>query len=431
MASSQEDIQSLNLTRKYRPKNMSEYVGNEKIKQTVLSWLSRGIRPQTILLKGSTGGGKTTMARLVAKEYLCEDRREETGACNECASCQAIDTYIATGNTDDLINIKEINASKDSGLSAINSVLEEAYYPSFDGSWKIYILDECHRISIAAQNSLLKLVEEPPENVLFMFCTTDPEKMLDTLLNRCNIKLDVKKPTEEQMAKLLGGICEIEGVPFDRRGLSLVVDRSELVIRQAIMDLENVIVQLGDVTYSSVVNVFDEKPNSLYFDFFECLLRNDTFRYVAVLHKIKSSMSLKEFIRNLNNFTKRGIFILNGIDLEGITENEVKNMKELFKRFSLTELGLLLEFLTKVHDGDLETNLLLLGFKGLDYNFKDDSSDSTPSVIAESTTDLKSENKVTSDSKKEIREERQNKSNESIKSATEEVDPEDALSFFT
>lgn len=428
MTALNEEVQSLNLTRKYRPRSMSDYIGNERLKETVLSWLSRGIRPQTILLKGSTGGGKTTMARLIAKEYLCENRDDEKGACGECATCKAIDSYIATGNSDDLISIKEINASKDNGISAINSVLEEAYYPSFDGSWKIYILDECHRISIAAQNSLLKLVEEPPENVLFMFCTTEPEKMLDTLLNRCNIKLDVKKPTEEQMAMLLSRICDNEHVLSDRKGLSLIVDRSELVIRQAIMDLENVIVQQGNVTYNDVLRVFDEKPNSLYFNFFNCLLNKDTFKYVAVLHKIKSTMPLREFVRNLTNFTKRGIYIFNGIDLEGITENEIKNMKELFKRFSLVEQGYLLEFLTRVNDGDVETNLLLLGFKGLDALACNRGSDD--SVIKESKTDIVNENKVTSDSKKEIIKERQNRSDESVKSAVENISIEDALNLF-
>jgi DNA polymerase-3 subunit gamma/tau len=423
-----DDIQKLNLTRRYRPKSMSEYIGNERLKETVLGWLGTGHRPQTILLRGSTGGGKTTMARLIAKEYLCENRSIETGACGECASCQAVDRYIATGNTDDLVNIVEINASKDNGIAAINAVLEEAYYPSFDGSWKIYILDECHRISIAAQNSLLKLVEEPPENVLFMFCTTDPEKMLDTLLNRCNIKMDVKKPTEEQMAKLLYTICAKEGVPCDRRGLSLIVDRSELVIRQALMDLENVIVQQGDVTYESVIKVFDEKPNSLYFDFFECLLNKDTFRYVSVLHKIKSTMTLKEFVRNLTNFTKRGIYIFNGVDLEGITTNEIHNMKNLFKRFSLTEQGLLLDFLTKVNDGDVETNLLLLGFKGLSSKMLDD--EGADSVIMESNSDVAKENIVTAEGKKEISRQRQNRSNESVKSAIENISIEEALDIF-
>lgn len=427
-----ESMESLNLTRRYRPKTMNEYIGNDKLKQTILSWLGRGIRPQTILLKGSTGGGKTTMSRLIAKEYLCENRDEEKGACNECASCQSVDNYITTGNTDDLIGIKEINASKDTGIAAVNGLLEEANYPSFDGSWKVYILDECHRLSIAAQNSLLKLVEEPPENVLFMFCTTDPEQMLETLLNRCNIKQDVKKPTENEMALLLKTVCTREGVACDRKGLSLIIDRSELVIRQALMDLENVIVQEGEAKIDSVLQVFDEKPNSLYFEFFSCLLNKDTFRYVAVLHKIKSTMTLKEFVRNLTNFTKRGIYIYNGVDIEGITKNEIVNMKELFKKFSLTEQGILLDFLVKVNEGDLETNLLLLGFKGLNTSMIADTevANTSQDVIEESQDDLQTENRVTQEGKKQIHIERQNKSNESVKSATEDISVEDAFDFF-
>ncbi|PHE64362.1 hypothetical protein COF68_05845 [Bacillus toyonensis] len=420
--------ENLNLTRKYRPKSMDEYVGNEALKKTVFSWMDNANKPQAILLKGSTGGGKTTMARIVAKEYLCEDRDPEKGACGVCASCKEMDDYIGTGNTDALINVKEVNASKDSGLSAINALLEEAQYPSFGDEWKIYILDECHRISIPAQNSLLKLVEEPPERVLFMFCTTDPEKMLDTLLNRCNIKLDVKKPSEEQMAQLLGTVCKRESIDFDRKGLSLIVDRSELVIRQALMDLENVIVQQGNVAHASVLKVFDEKPNSLYFEFYRCLLDKDVFKFISVLHKIKSKMHLKEFVRNLTNFTKRGIYIYHSITLEGITENEIRNMKELFKRFTVEQQGIMLEFLTRANDGDVETNLMLLGFKGLTREVNNELKENN--VIKESKTDVLQEDKVTGANKNMLQKERINTSKDDVKSAVEKVGVEDAIKFF-
>ena len=319
-----ESNERLNITRRYRPKSMDEYKGNEDLKKAVFSWLNNINKPQAILLKGTTGGGKTSMARIVAKEYLCEDRDEEKGACGECYSCKMMDDYIETGNTDGLMGLREINASKDSGLTAINSLLEEAQYPNPDGSWKIYILDECHRISIPAQNSLLKLVEEPPENVLFMFCTTDPDKMLDTLLNRCNIKLDVKKPSEEQLTQILLDICVKEGISYDRKGLSLIVDRSELVIRQALMDLENVIVQTESAEHRFVSKIFDKHPNSLYFDFYRALLKHDTHQFVSIIHKVKTKMTVQEFVKNLTNFTKRGIYIWNGVNLEGITENELK-----------------------------------------------------------------------------------------------------------
>ncbi|MEJ9158904.1 hypothetical protein P4K11_33520, partial [Bacillus cereus] len=203
---------------------------------------------------------------------------------------------------------------------------------------------------IPAQNSLLKLVEEPPENVLFMLCTTDPDKMLDTLLNRCNIKLDVKKPSEEQLTQILLDICVKEGISYDRKGLSLIVDRSELVIRQALMDLENVIVQTESAEHRFVSKIFDKHPNSLYFDFYRALLNHDTHQFVSIIHKVKTKMTVQEFVKNLTNFTKRGIYIWNGVNLEGITEKELKNMKELFKQFKLEELAMMIEFLTTVSD---------------------------------------------------------------------------------
>lgn len=424
-----EGQQELNLTRRFRPKTMKEYLGNDLLKSTVIGRLDGDIRPQTILLQGSTGGGKTTMARLVAKEYLCEDRIEGVGACGKCAPCQMVDDYIETGNSDELPNLQEIDAAQDGGIQKVNAVLEEAHYQSFDGSWKIYIFDECHRISTPAQNAMLKIVEEPPERVLFIFCTTDPQNMLETLVNRCSLNQVVKKPSELEMINILKTACDQEHVSYDKRGLGLVVDRSELVIRKALMDLENVILQYHDASYDSVIKIFDEKPNSLYFEFFNCLLNKDTYRYVAVMHKIKSQMPLGEFVRNLTNFTKRGIYIYNNVELEGVTQNEIKNMKELFTRFSLVEQGYLLDFLTKVSEGDTETKLLLLGFKGLDMH-ETNEDDVDGKVIEESAMDVRKEKLVTSESKRERESEQRNASIEDAKSATDTLSADEALNLF-
>lgn len=419
--------EGLNLSRKYRPRNMAEYIGNDKLKETIMNRLAKEVRPQTILLKGSTGGGKTTMARLIAKEYLCEDRDVEKGACGVCANCESIEDYIQTGNTDELMNIKEVNASRDNGVAKINALLEDAEQPSFDGSWKVYILDECHQISRAAQNSLLKQVEEPNEKILFIFCTTDPEQMLETLLNRCSTTLDVKKPQENELANVLNYICMREDIESDKRGLSLIVDRSELVLRKAIMDLETVIAVRGSATVDSVLHVFDSKPNSLYFEFYDCLLNHDTHRYVSVLHKVKSTESVKEFVRNLTNFTKRGIYIYNGVNIEGITKNEMKNMKELFTRLSIMEQGQMLQFLTEVEQGDVETNLLLLGFKGL-KTFETLEDEET--LIMESPQDLEVEKKVMVENKKASVERVREQAKTDIQTELSPMSMEDALDMF-
>ena len=151
------DDNSLPFHRKYRPTTISTYIGNDKLKDSIMKSLKNGNRPQVMTFYGDSGCGKTTMARLVAKEYLCEDRNEETGACNSCPNCQALDEYITTGVTDNMQYVREVDIASESGKRDLDAIVEDMMLPSFD--WKVYILDECHEASIGAQNRLLKIVE--------------------------------------------------------------------------------------------------------------------------------------------------------------------------------------------------------------------------------------------------------------------------------
>ena len=119
------DEQRLPYHRRYRPVTLKEYIGNEKIKKTALKALEGDSKPQVILLYGDSGCGKTTFARLLAKEYSCTDRDKDLGACNVCHSCKAIDEYITTGSVDGLFNIKEVNMSDQNGKNSLNWVLED------------------------------------------------------------------------------------------------------------------------------------------------------------------------------------------------------------------------------------------------------------------------------------------------------------------
>lgn len=373
--------------RKYRPATLAEYIGNEKLKKTAMSALNKGNKPQVILLKGASGCGKTTFARLLAKEYLCENRDPVTGACGICPSCQALDDYIHTGDTGYLEHVKEIDITDQNGKKDLDGVLEEVMIPAFGDQWDVFIFDECHMATKAAQNRFLKVAEEPPEYKLMIFCTTDPQMMLETLKNRCQLQLEVKKPTVKDLSGLLRRVCSTEEAACDNKGLNFIANRSDLTIRQALTNLEQVITEAGDATYESAVGVFEEVSDKLIVDFYKMLLgkpdvdkngvvktrpdgsivmKRNVLGYVTLLHKIRTQVDLKVFLRNLVDFTERGIYVVNQIELEGVSDGELRIYRDLFGDFSVEQMAVLIsKLIDMIGSSDIEAKLLLLGYTGL------------------------------------------------------------------
>lgn len=328
----------------------------------------------------------TTFARLLAKEYLCEDRDEVTGACDMCASCQELDDYIQTGDTSMLSSVREVDIADQSGKRDIDVVLEEMLIPTF--GWKVYIFDEVHMATNQAQNRMLKIVEEPPENVLMIFCTTDPDKILETLRNRCQLTLRVKKPTVAELGGLLKRVCSTEGVDCDIKGVNFIANRAGLTIRKALTSLEQVVTERGDATYDSAISVFEEISDTLIVNFYKKLLgtpkydRNgnvirdklgnpevsrDVLGYVTLLSQIKSKVDLNTFVNNLIDFTKKGIFVINQVQVDGVSDGELSIYRSLFGDFTVEQMANLINTLVELASGkgDVEMNLLSLGYTGL------------------------------------------------------------------
>ena len=351
------DIDNISFARKYRPTSIDDYVGNADVKETVRRYLRNG-RPQSVLLTGNSGCGKTTMARLLAKEYLCEDRDPEKGACGECMSCVAIDEYISTGKNDMLPDIYEIDSTDKSGKKDIDSLLSTIDYPAMGGSWKIYIIDEAHKLSEGAMGRLLKSLEEPPEGVLMIFCTTNPERLLDTIKNRCQLKLQVSKPTMAELVKHLQVVCMKEDREYDLNGLRLIAARANNVIRDSLNLLEQVLTTRGNATGESVSAEFKEVSDKLIFDFFEDYLKKDYMDYIRVLYTIKTTSTFPQFLNTLSSFTVRGIYVINGIDVEGLSGDELLSYARLFRKFSVDDLSYILSSIRKMGYGDIEANFM-------------------------------------------------------------------------
>lgn len=383
------DASTLPFHRKYRPSKLADYIGNEKLKRAALAALRGDARPQVILLSGASGCGKTTFARLLAKEYLCEHRDDVTGACDACPSCQELDDYIKTGDTDFLTHVKEIDITDQSGKKDLDAVLEEVMIPSFGDQWDVYIFDECHMATKAAQNRFLKIAEEPPEHKLMIFCTTNPEAMLETLKNRCQLNLRVTKPKVDELTPLLGKVCQAEGMAWDNKGLRFIAQRSGLTIRESLQLLWRVATEKNSAKYDDVVDVLEEVGNKLIVDFYKKLLGSvkydksgsvvrdsfgnavrtrDILGYVTLLHTIRTKFELPLFIQNLYDFTVRGIYIVNQVMVDGVAETEMKTYRDLFGEFSVDQMVHLITVLLDMKESkdDLEAKLLLLGYRGLD-----------------------------------------------------------------
>lgn len=411
----------ISFARKYRPTSLEGYIGNQNVKDTVKRYLKNG-RPQSILLTGNSGCGKTTMARLLVKEYLCENRDSEIGSCGECMTCQAVDEYITTSNGEMLPDVYEFDATSE-GSKGIGAMLDSMEYPPVAGDWKCYIVDEVHKLSDGAMSKLLKPLEEPPEGVLMIFCTTNPEKLLDTIKNRCQLKLQVTKPTTKDIVELLQRVCVNEDKDYDISGLRMIAGRSDNVIRDSLNNIERVLNTRGNATSVSVAMEFQEVSDKLVFDFYDAYLNKDYYSYINILYKIKTQYDFSQFLTTLTNFTTRGIYILNSVNVEGLSAEEIKSYITLFKSFSPKEISSILSSLRRMDVGDIEANFMSFIYTEIEENKEEVKSEIT-------TGSIESERKFRNRNLENIEQSKLDEGTKSLNSELDSVSFSDVAEFF-
>ena len=216
------------LYRKYRPTNFDEVVGQTHIIQTLKNAIIQNRIAHAYLFCGPRGTGKTSIAKIFAKTLNCTNSQD--APCGVCENCK----MAANGSHPDII---EIDAASNNGVDEVRNLIDKVKYAPMQGKYKIYIIDEVHMMTSGAFNALLKTIEEPPAHVIFIFATTEPNKVLPTIISRCQ-RFDFNKVSMHDIKYRLSVVCKNEGIEIDENGLTLIAQLADGGMRDALSILD-------------------------------------------------------------------------------------------------------------------------------------------------------------------------------------------------
>ena len=289
------------LYRKYRPLTFDSVVGQQHIVSTLEHAITEGRLSHAYLFCGPRGTGKTTMARILAKALLCRNaeaaRAEGASGCMPDGTCEECE-LIAEGNHPD---VYELDAASRTGVDNVREeIINSVNFAPVRGKYKIYIIDEVHMLTTAAFNALLKTLEEPPAHVIFVLCTTDPQKILETILSRCQ-RFDFHRIGNEDIEHRLAYACEQEGFDYDDEALAIVARHAKGGMRDALSTLEQLSVfGNGSVHADDARSLLGEVSDQILGEFSRAIADRDVAElYGLIRAQVEEGNDLLELTRDL------------------------------------------------------------------------------------------------------------------------------------
>ncbi len=281
------------LARKYRPTTFKEVVGQDHITKTLINAFKKGRLSHAYLFAGPRGVGKTSTARILAKSFNCKNNQSGE-PCNECVNC----IEITNGSN---LDVLEIDGASNRGVDEIRNLREVVKYPPINSNFKIIIIDEIHMLTQIAFNALLKTLEEPPQHVKFIFATTEPNKILQTIISRCQ-RYDFNRVGINDIEKSLENISSLEKVKVEKSVYSIIANLSDGSMRDCLSIFDQLIAfSDGEITNELAIKMLGVIPTDLFFNITDSFHSKNKDNLLLILNDVfNKGFKLNELLSGLN-----------------------------------------------------------------------------------------------------------------------------------
>lgn len=289
------------LYRKYRPSNFDEVVGQQPIIQTLKNAIVQNRIAHAYLFCGPRGTGKTSIAKIFAKMLNCED--ESNKPCGKCTNCK----MVQNGSHPDII---EIDAASNNGVDEVRNLIDKVKYAPMQGKYKVYIIDEVHMMTTGAFNALLKTIEEPPAHVVFILATTEPNKVIPTIISRCQ-RFDFNKVSQKDIEKRLSIVCKEEKIEIDSEAISLIAQLADGGMRDSLSILDQCIAYCSsNITVDNVREIYGVLTTSDIGKLFEHLYAHEVDALIQQIQECSDKgMDLKRLTSDFITLLKESIIL--------------------------------------------------------------------------------------------------------------------------
>jgi len=331
------------LARKYRPQTFGEVYAQDHIVRIFKNAIESDRIGQAYLFTGSRGVGKTSVARILAKSLNCENGMS-IYPCNECANCRDISQSISS-------DVIEIDGASNTGVDDVRELQRELLYVAGSSRYKIIIIDEVHMLSKNAFNALLKTLEEPPPKVIFIFATTEPHKVLPTIISRCQ-RFDFRKIPADAMVKRLQEIVGLEKIDIEEEALWLIAKKADGGMRDALSILDQVISYgLAKITNNDVKQIFGMVDIEVFNSIMVAITNNNPTEMLNLYIKVtEQCVDIQEVINNFLEYLRQCIYIKLGNTPLEISKSSLENIQKIVADFNEDEILYIINTLIQAKD---------------------------------------------------------------------------------